>query len=270
MADDTHNHEESQPRADAERSPEPHEPAPPAKSGRVTIPLARPAGDEAAPLGIVDDTCPRCHATLAHDAVMCVKCGYDLKANVVREPGVGVVEVEPPRSTPADTDFVVPGRGSAQVLATTGVFLTLGALIFSGMNAERAGFWVVVGTIALTLYNIAVHTGTGIAAVIAAARLCEQKFGRLDIAAARMFVAVSLFHLVTALHIPIHAGLAQVLKWAAAMGLYYLAVWLLFKKDRYGAMLIALSHFGLWVLLQLGSQLSGWLGAATNSAATAG
>ncbi|MBX3403529.1 MAG: zinc ribbon domain-containing protein [Phycisphaeraceae bacterium] len=234
-------------------------------------PLARPAGEEPAPIELVDDTCPKCGATLAHDAVLCIKCGYDLKANVVREPGVGVVEVDPnaekPKAAPRGGEFVVPGRGGPQVLATAGVFLALGALIFSGVNTEAAGVWVTVGTIALMLYNIALHTCTGVAAVAVAAKLSEQAFGRFELAAARMFLAVALFHLVVSLRIPVHAGVAMAIKWGVAMGVYYLAVMLLFKKDRAGAALIALAHFVLWVLLQLGAELSAWVAAAGKAGA---
>jgi ribosomal protein S27AE len=257
-----------EPAAAPEQKPEPG--AQPARP-EPRPPLARPAAQGAAPIELVDDTCPKCGATLAHDAVLCVNCGYDLKANVVREPGVGVVEVDPAgekrRAAPRAGEFVVPGRGGPQVLATAGVFLTLGALVFSGVNAQAGGAWVTAGTVALTLYNIALHTCTGVAAVAVAARLAEQAFGRFELAAARMFLAVALFHLVVSLRIPIHEGVAVVLKWAVAMGVYYLAVWLLFKKDRAGAAVIALSHFVLWVLLQLGAELSAWVAAAGKAAA---
>lgn len=233
-------------------------------------PEAKPAGIPAAPLELADDTCPKCGATLAHDAVLCVKCGYDLKSNVVREPGVGVVEAAPegdkPKAVDRGGEFVAPGRGSPQVLATAAIFLSLGALIFSGVNAGGVGVWVTVGTVALMLYNIALHTCTGVAAVAVAAKLSEQAFGRFELAAARMFLAVAMFHLVVSLRLPIHPGVAMALKWAAAMGVYYLAVMLLFRKDRAGTTLIALAHFVLWVLLQLGAELSAWVAGAGKAA----
>lgn len=210
------------------------------------------------PLDLADEDCPRCHAPLAHEAVMCVKCGYDLKANVVREAEIGVVAA--PTGPKAEKEFVTTGRGSAQVLATCGVFIALAALIIAGISARQWGAWVVLGSVGLTLYNIAIHTCTGVVAVIAAAKLSEEKFSRLELAAARMFVAVGLFYAMSSLSLPIPvAFLANLLVWAAALAAYFFTVWFFFKKDRFGAALIALAHFLMWLLLQLGTSLAAWV-----------
>jgi hypothetical protein len=235
---------------DPSQSPQP-EPQSRAKPGAI------PA--EPIPLDLADDDCPRCHKPLAHDAVMCVNCGYDLKANVVRQPEHGEVIV-PVAKAGGPKEFVTPGRGSAQVLAACGVFIALSALIIAGINAREWGTWIVLGTVALTLYSIILHTCTGVVAVIIAAKLCEEKLGNLEIAAARMFVAVGLFYATSRLHLPITwAFLAGLLVWAAALGIYYLVLWFLFKKDRFGTGLIALSHFAIWMLLEAGTALASWV-----------
>ncbi len=252
MPDDTHNAEGS-----------PSESQPPAATS-ASMPKARPA-PAPLPLDLVDEDCPRCHKPLAHEAVMCVNCGYDLKANVVREPEIGVAS---PVAAPAGVrEFVTPGRGSAQVLATCAVFMSIAAMIVAGVNAGQWGAWVVLGTVGLTLYNIALHTCTGVVAVIVAAKLSEERFSRLELAAARMFLAVSLFYTISALQIPIPVVvLARLLSWGGAIGVYFLAVWLLFKKDRFGATLIALSHFAMWVLLEMGIHLAAWVAAGMTAA----
>lgn len=228
---------------------------------------------EPTPLELADEDCPRCHAPLAHEAVMCVKCGYDLKANVIREPEIGPAVAAPASSADGASpvrEFVVPGRGTPQVLATCGVFITLSALIIAGIAARQWGVWVILGSIALTLYSIFLHTCTGVVAVIAAARLTEEKFSRLELAAARMFLAISLFYATARLQLPLPPVLSGILVWAGAIGLYFLAVWFLFKKDRYGTALIALAHFLMWLLLEVGTGLAAWVAAGRTPVAPAG
>jgi hypothetical protein len=200
---------------------------------------------------------------------MCVNCGYDLKENLVHEPEVGEAVAAPAEKDSAK-DFVLPGRGSAQVLATCGVFLTLAALIAAGIAGRQWGAMVIIGSVALVLYNIAVHTCTGVVAVIVAARLSEERFSRFEIVAARMFVAVSLFYAASSVRLPISPEfLARGLPWVAALAVYFLLILFLFKKDRFGASLIALAHFMMWVILQLGTHLAAWVAAGQVAAVPA-
>jgi len=221
------------------------------------------------PLDLADEDCPRCHKPLAHEAVMCINCGYDLKANVIREPELGEVVVTAQQSAGAK-EFVTPGRGSAQVLATCGVFITIGALIIAGVNDRQWGAFVLLGSIAIMLYNILLHTCTGVVAVILAAKFTEERFTRLELAAARMFVAVALFYALSSLRLPINlAFVAGLLAWVSALGVYFGVVWWFFKKDRYGTALIALAHFLMWLLLQLGPVLASWVASGKTPAAGA-
>jgi hypothetical protein len=199
-----------------------------------------------------------------------MKCGYDQRANVVREVETGVVEVPAPAAGAegaAGTEekvFVTPGRLSPKVLGIIGGVLTVCAMVATGVWAPRgAGMWLVIGLILLTLYQIALHTATGLGAVAIAARLEGEKLGRGDFALARIFVAFSLFEVLTRVRLPsswliISGGIP----WLLAAAAYFGAILILFKKDRATGALIALAHAILWALLNAGMELSGLVAAA--------
>lgn len=256
------------------------------------VPIARPAGSTSAMrtemntgldargvagvsgrgslLDARTDSCPRCAATLDEDAVMCVKCGFDLKAGVIHSPETG--EVEPPTSEMARAEFVVPARLSAKTIASIGLGVGVGAMVAAGVNAPIGGFAMVAVAAVLTLYQTVLHTGTGTIAVMIAARLHDERCSRLDLAGARMLLAFSLFQLIRNLRIsglPIWVG--GTLIFAAASGCYLLALMILFKKDHQKAGMIALAHLAMWGLVELGTTLAVWYASAlTASAATGG
>lgn len=244
------------------------------------IPTARsaeqgsPASTDPGPRPIFEvqeDRCPRCGEKMAVTDVVCLKCGYDMRANVVREVQTGVVETPAPAAATANAadEFVTPGRLSPKVLGIIGAALTLGAMVAAGAFAPRgAGTWVVIGLVVLTLYRIALHTATGVAAVAIAAKLEGQKFGRGDFALARMFACFALFQLCTLIRLPIWWGLSLAIMWGLGAALYFVAIMLLFKKNRATAMLVALTHFGLWLLLNAGMELSGLISAGAAAAPT--
>lgn len=220
-------------------------------------------------LQLEDDTCPKCGAPLAATDVVCLKCGYDLRANTVRTVETGT-STEPGEEDPTTEEFVTPGGGSAQLWGIVGAFLAVAAMIVAGINVPPAGsgWLVVVGAVVLAVYNIAVHTGTGLAAVAITARIYEQKFGVLELAAARMFAAFSLFEAVRHLRLPL-GSVGPSVAFALAAGMYFLAVWGLFRKDRTVTLLIVLSHVLLWIVFQLGMVLAEWVH-SPHAAAAAG
>lgn len=247
-----------------------------AASGGSEIPMARAAerggsGAEQRPIfEIAEDRCPRCGEPLSHNAVVCVKCGYDQRANVVREVETGVVEApEPaPEAKAAKTDFVVPGKLTPKTLAIAGAVLTVGAMVAAGIYAPGPGFGVITAWILLTVYAIAVNTATGVAAVAVAARLNSQPFGRLDVALARMFAAFALFEAVTRTR-PMLLGsslLTVSVPFVIGAALYFGTIMILFKKDRRTTSVIALAHFILWILLELGPVLGNWVSTAAAGA----
>ncbi len=252
----------------------------PKKNGvgeRSDIPTARSAdggtsGSEPI-FEIAEDRCPKCSEPMPSDAVVCMKCGYDQRANKVREVETGVVEVPeaPEGAKPAKTDFVVPGRLSPKTLGIVGAVLTVAAMVAAGIYAPAPSFGVVAAWVLLTLYTIGINSATGVAAVAVAARLNSQPFGRLDVALARMFAAFALFQAISRTR-PVLLGsplLTTGVSFVVGALLYFGAVMLLFRKDRRTTSVIALAHFILWILLELGPVLGNWVSTAVSAAAPA-
>jgi hypothetical protein len=217
-------------------------------------------------LELAEDECPNCHAQLEPDAVVCLKCGYDLKANVVRTPETGV-DVKAAPEEPVL--FVTPGGPSPRVLTAIGGVLTMGAMVAAAAYMPPHTFWHTAAQVALALYETALHTGTGVVAVLVAARICEQRIGRVDLAATRIFVAFAAFQLVHRLYIFDYVAW-RALVWVLAGAAYWGLVMLLFRKDRITGLLIVLAHFVLWALVELGMALSAWVGSGHAGAGVPG
>jgi hypothetical protein len=210
-------------------------------------------------LRLEDDTCPKCGSALKPGDVVCFRCGYDLKANVVRTVEArGPDDSEEGEGSGGGADeFVTPGIGSAKVWAIVGTVLTVAAMILAGVFVpqEKAGWLRVAGAVFLALYNIVVHTGTGVVAVAVAARIVEERFGSLELAVARVFAAFSLFEAIRHVRLPLGA-LSTTAAYVLAAAAYYLAIWGLFRKNRTVTLLIVLVHVVLWIVFQLGVMLA--------------
>lgn len=220
--------------------------------------------DEASLLRETADTCPNCGAALAPDEILCMKCGYDLEANVVRKPKVD--EGEAADAEPEEPDlFVEPGRGPPKLLAIAGGVITVAAMVLAGVNARVDGAAVAAAVI-LPLYEVLLHTASGVLALFIVSKLVEERFGNPELAAARMMVAFALFQLFMAMEIPVQV-VGGVLKSILGLGAYWLAVWWLFKKTPAVTLLIMAAHIALWAFVWIGKVL---YEAATPAAATAG
>lgn len=218
-------------------------------------------------LNVAEEHCPKCGAVLGPVDVVCVKCGYDLLKNEQRKVERKVEEVE---EGAAEEPFVVPGRGGARVWAIVGAVLTVAAMVFAGWGTPPGeGAGVVIAAITLVVYRALVHTGTGLVAVGIAARINEQKFGgedALGLAAARVFVAIAVFEAITT-GLPLLLGTAgKFLGVPLGAVAYWGIVMFLFDKDRTVALVITLAQVILWVVVQLGMELSGWYKAALATA----
>lgn len=221
-------------------------------------PEARPRAEAKPLLQLQEDKCPKCGMALRHDAVFCIKCGYDLRTNEVRTAQVGVEHVaEPP--APDANDFSKPGRGGIGLLVGIGGAITVGAMVMAGLRAPPS-FAPTAASIVLCLYEVALHTGTGLIAILIAARVSEMKPGRLDLAAARIFVAFAAFQLIHSITFGEYRLLVTLLMYPLAMATYWGVVMLLFRKPRMVALLVLISHFVLWVLVQMGMSLSAYVG----------
>jgi len=246
---------------------------------RSDIPTARSAevggsGADSRPIfEVAEDRCPKCGEVLPHDAVVCMKCGYDQRANRVREIETGVVEVPESVESPkaGKADFVVPGKLTPKTLGIAGAVLTVAAMVAAGIFGPNQTFLLVVGGVLLTLYTIAVNTATGVAAVAVAARLNSQPFGALNYALARMFAAFALFQAVMRARPSLgYSLLTTGIPFVVGAALYFGAIMILFKKDRRTTAVIAIAHFILWVLLQLGGELARWVSVSTPTGTAGG
>jgi hypothetical protein len=257
------------------RPDQPDNPGPEGGAQTGPLPIARPAGGSEKKVGdesileLADPSCPRCHATLGADDVVCVKCGYDLKANVIRTPEVGVDVVADEADEPEKSkrpEFVPEPRSGATgipVLLAVGAILAVCAMVAAGIHAgEKAGWTLVMARVLMVLYTAVVYSVTGVVAVLVASILFAHRFSRTDHAAARMFVVTSAFLLIANLGIPwLPEWIGKGLLAGCAALVYWLLVMFLFKKDRQPAAAVMVVHAALCFLLWLGMVLSGWVSA---------
>lgn len=153
-------------------------------------------------------------------------------------------------------EFCTPRTPGVQVLLYFGAFMLVAAMIASGANGY--GFWGSIGRIVLTVWQSVVHTGTGVAAVALAAWLVQQRFGNVEFAVARMFVAFTTFSFIMQLQIP-PPVVGEVLKVVLAGLVYWTGVLVLFGKSPRETSLVAMAHAGAWLFVEFGIRLAMWL-----------
>ncbi len=225
------------------------------------IPTARPAtraptgptSERGSILHLASDACPNCAQPMEDAAVVCMSCGYDLKANRVIAPTTGMVEVEPTRPGDARPEFVRPG-GTPKVVGALGGIVLATAGVSAGFAAPTGSGWVVTGAmVVLAVYSGILHTATGVAAVWCASKYVGERFTRIDLVAARMLLAFATFVLV--LNLPVHLPyewLDKGVKLLAAVGVYFLMLMALFRRDRRVSLVLLGMHAGIWVFVQIG------------------
>lgn len=200
------------------------------------------------------------------DAVVCLACGYDLTANRVIRPAVGVEEIEPTK--PAEDqrpEFVRPG-GTAKLVGILGGIVLVGAGVCAGFTARDGSGWVVTGAmVVLAMYSGILHAATGVAAVWCASKYEGERFTKIDLVAARMLLGFATFLLV--LNVPVHLPyewLDKSLKFVLAVSVYFLMLMALFRRDRRVSLVLLGMHAAIWVFVQIGVLLGVVLqGAAT-------
>ena len=210
------------------------------------------------------DVCPSCSAPLpGRDAVVCLECGYDIKANRKVRTKVGVAEVE---EDGVPGEFCRAGMFSWQALAIAGGLCIVAACVLAVMQAEAAP---AMALLRVLVYSM-VHVGLGVVSVIVAAVLMRERVGKVEYAVGWMSLAVGAFALMIYLAGMVDAPrvLQNTVGGAFGSGLYYLAVWRGFKTAPAVAGLIAGLQFCFWLLLQVYSSLAS-VGVA-DAAATGG
>ncbi|TVQ33483.1 MAG: hypothetical protein EA376_02280 [Phycisphaeraceae bacterium] len=203
-----------------------------------------------------DDTCPRCHARMpSPDAVVCFECGFDQASNKDVRTKVGVEEVDAPGEVKV---FCKADRIGWKAPLIAGGVALVGAAVLAAINAQEGA--ALRDVVRVLLYG-PIQTGLGFVAVVATARLLEERIGRMDYAAARMALAVGLFYLCFQLGQSVDAhGMVRFLIGAGlGAGLYFAVLWVLFSLTRTAATMLACSHFVMWLLFKLLIVVVNWI-----------
>lgn len=152
-------------------------------------------------------------------------------------------------------DFVKPGLGGPKVWMVAGTVCLVVALVATGVNAENSTFVRVM----LMLYNVLLHTGTGVVALFIAATLLKKRLGNFELAASRMFAAVAVFGMMFSFRFApfsnqgVNSTIVLILA-SAAYGLLLATLFGLWKKEPLGY--VVGSHFGLWLIVAVGSLMT--------------
>lgn len=136
-----------------------------------------------------------------------------------------------------------------KVPGITGAVVTLVAAVLAGVYADHS-IWAYV---LITIYWAALHTATGLGALVLSAFLLGRRVGSFEGAAARILLAVSLFLAVYSLKIPLTGGKLEEVVLAAAA--YFGGLAVAFRLAPRDAAVIGASHFGVVMLLWLGGLL---------------
>lgn len=159
--------------------------------------------------------------------------------------------------------IVTPGRGTLKTMLIVGGTLAGAAALAAGINAGAGRNPFLVGL--SMVFDIALHTITGVGAVGLAAAMLGKLLRHTELAGARMLVATALFALGFQLDFQ---------SWAHSLGiliatvLYFLSVWLLFKLKARETLVVAAFHFALWILFYLHVHVSMWAEPAAKAVQT--
>lgn len=175
--------------------------------------------------------------------------GFDEDADFEHDPEVDRAMGKGTAFAPRDADltaiddpFIKPGMGEAQIIALIGAGVLLSAFITAWIVAPSRGWAHAL----LTAYSTLLHTGTGVGALMVAALLAEKKLGKWELGAARMLLAVALFQLVFHIPFPAKVWLAPL----AAVAAYSGATLGLFRLPFQQWFIVAVSHFGIWIVIE--------------------
>lgn len=166
-------------------------------------------------------------------------------------------------------DLVAKGWGQPMYWAVGGAAIMIGAMIATGVNAPNR----VVPRVLLAMYNILLHTGTGVVAVYLAAMLTETRVRFVESVAARMLVAVATLSLLFHLHLQIfpdkyETPAEEMILGVAAYVLLVAASFSLWKRIPLAYVIGC--HFALWLVVQLGLMLATLVAASSTVAKVGG
>lgn len=220
-------------------------------------PMPRPSINHESLLKGELSACPGCNTPLAGDGVVCTNCGLDLRVGRRRDTDVGVDVVEPARPP---EEYLAPATLGPRVHALIAAGFLVLAMVLAGVNAPRGNTWLAIAMVVKTLYTTVLHTGTGVVAVMIVAIIAGMKLTRLDFAAARMFLAFSVYQFVSLIRIPgVPIWLSELGFALVGVSVYLLALMMLMRKNKDQAIAIAAIHFVLWLLFEAGLWISTWV-----------
>jgi hypothetical protein len=236
-------------------APEPYpvEPEPPAEGG-----AARPAGPPTPAPGAPKPkiSAPKLLDDFEEDADFTEDPEVDLAVGRVPKRAVAAAAPEEPLAP----EFVKPGPLGAKHWAIAGTVLLVAAMIAAGVNAPYGvGAGQIALRVLLTLYDTLLSTGTGVVAIFIAARLLEERFGNVELAAGRMYTAVAAYMLIYNLQVRLFGAnwldSSLVLLLAAAAYLLIVA-WSFRLWTMIPLAYVAGSHLLLWLVMLVGMALS--------------
>lgn len=151
--------------------------------------------------------------------------------------------------------IVRPGFPGANPLIVGGAVLTLAAVGLAGYYSPKYP----IAQALSALYDIAVHTGTGVVAVLIASMFTERRFNDPKLGAGRMYFMVAALYTVRFTPIPIPTTIDQ---WILGFIAYALLLLGLFRLPQRDLGIIGLTHFGLWLIVKLGASLEAFIAGA--------
>jgi hypothetical protein len=230
-----------------------------------------PLVDAAAVAG-AGDFCARCGKAMGASSVVCTHCGLDLRTGQTAAGGIpGVArkaEAERTDTRPALCDrgpeeSEGATRSAVRVMLWAAAIMALsGALMAAIFLKGDVAWWVRPAKGLLILLSLGIHTLTGLGGLYLAALWIDHRVGDLELAVGRMAACVGVF--LAVLFIPLGAGgFSGVLSFLLASAAYVATACVLFgKKPAIGGR-VALMHFGVAAVVQLGLTLYGLVAAAS-------
>lgn len=191
-----------------------------------------------------------------------------------RKGAAAVARIRDEEDTDERPEFVRPfieglPLGEAKFWAIGACILLAGAAIAIAVTSPSARA-AVLG-ILLTAYNALLNTGLGVVAIYIAAHLTERRVGRVELAAGRMFIAVSAFCLLINIPINIFGKPTWIVEELTIAALAYAGIVAgLFRVWGRSLIYIIAAHMALWLIVQVGMDLASWADAAAAAAAKAG
>jgi len=162
--------------------------------------------------------------------------------------------------------FAKPGLGEPRTIALIAVGVILAAIVVASVNASAR--WWAAGL--STAYLTVLFTATGVVAVLVASHLSGMVAGKLDLVAARVFLAVAAFMLVFSLNLPVLGFFNRFAVTLLAVALYWLVLTIMFRQSLQRIFIAMAAHFSLsialWAILELHRHLYGAAAAATPAA----